>query len=256
MIPKIFWPMILVLCLSSASFARDLVKQAQINVKKSIDIKKKTQVEEDKWREERSRLIDKIKDLKEEIKLLEYQNINLRKQKNYLQNSIKKLNLEIEKAGEISKDIMPFLNSIYDRIYKFIQIDLPFLKEERLSRLNHLRKVLDDDTIPISEKYRKTMETLFIEEQYGRTTEVYKDRINLEGKEIVGNIFRFGRISLFFQSPDKKQYAMYDITNSRWIPIRSSLGRDIDIAIEIASKKRPVEIVRLPLGKVENRYAK
>ncbi len=99
---------------------------------------------------------------------------------------------------------MPFLNSIYDRIYKFIQIDLPFLKEERLSRLNHLRKVLDDDTIPISEKYRKTMETLFIEEQYGRTTEVYKDRINLEGKEIVGNIFRFGRISLFFSVSRQK----------------------------------------------------
>ena len=242
--------------IASNCLAKDMVGTATNRVKKAIEIKKKAQIKEDNWKREKMRLLQEYENLVQEIKLLEYQNMDLKKQKNYLKNSISRLNKEIKKAGEISQGIMPYLNSIYKRLSEFIKLDMPFLKQEREKRLTQLKTILDDPSISIAEKYRKTMEALFIEAEYGRTVGVYRDKITLNGKQITGNIFRLGRIAMFFQSPDKEKYAVYNVQESKWMELKPSEARDISSAIEIAQKRRPVMLLKLPIGRVETNHEK
>ena len=242
--------------IASSGLGKETIKEAENRVKKAVNIRKKAQIEQDKWIEEKNRLTQQYDLLVQEIKELEYQNQELKKQKLYLENSIDRLNRQIKKAQEISKGIMPYLKGIYKKLSEFIKLDLPFLKQEREKRLLVLNKILNDPSVSISEKYRRTMEALFIEEEYGRTVGVYREKINLNGEEITGDIFRLGRIAMFFKSPDGKKYAVYDVSKSKWIPLKSSIGTDIKIAIQIAQKTRPVKLLKLPVGKVENYHEK
>ncbi len=248
-VKKILW-IFLVLLWGSYCFGGNVVTDAKKQVKKAIDIRKKAQIEEYKWIEEKRKLTQEYEGLVQEIELLKYQNMSLKRQKVSLENSIKRLNEEIKKTGEISQGILPLLNLIYTRLSEFIDIDMPFLKEERKNRMEHLGDILNDDTVSISEKYRKVMEALFIEAEYGRTVGVYRDKINLNGQYITGTIFRLGRISMFFESPDKTKYAVFDVTDSKWKQLKLSQAKDIRTAIEIAKKRRPVELVNLPIGRI------
>lgn len=244
--------MFLVFCLVSFNLnAKSVVLESKENVIRAIDVYKKMQQSHDKWVKEKQELLKEYETLQKEVEILEYENKYLRDQKDALVNSIKKMKLEIKKTGEIKENICPYLRVIYQKLIGFVMKDLPFLKEERQARLIELQRVLDDNSTSISEKYRRTMDTLLIEAAYGRTVGVYKDEIELNGKRITGDVFRFGRIGLFFLSPDKRIVALYDISSLKWVQLRSIYAKQIKKAIEIANKIRPVTMIDLPIGKME-----
>ncbi len=220
-------------------------------VRQAIQIQKQLQIKQDKWQREKQRLLGLYKSLSQEVELLEYQNRDLEKEKKALQQNITSLRIEIKRAEEISQGIMPFLMEVYNSLCKFVKIDLPFLREEREKRLYRLKEILTDPSVSIAEKYRKTMEALFVEVKYGRSVGVYQDRVKIGGEEIVGNIFRLGRIALFFESPDRDVYAIFDPSLQRWRRLSPSIARDIATAIEIAEKRRPSSLLMLPIGKME-----
>ena len=120
-------------------------------------------------------------------------------------------------------------------------------------RLVRLDKVLKDPGISFSEKYRKVMEALFIEAEYGSTIEVYQDKIVLNegsGDGVLGNIFRLGRVSLFFLSLDNTVCGVFNPGKSQWEALPEDMLPAIRSAVEIGSKRRPVELLPLPIGRL------
>lgn len=90
--------------------------------------------------------------------------------------------------------------ALIKELHDFVAADQPFSARSgtRLTRLVELR---DDPEVPVSEKFRKVLEALLVETEYGNTIEVYQETINTGGGEMLVDIFRLGRVGLFYQSP-------------------------------------------------------
>lgn len=239
-----------VLVLSGITFAQDTADDIRNRVDQTIRIRQETQESEDQWASERETLSAKYDEL-----------IKRQKQQKDLRDALKKdiqaftaendsLTRQIEDARNISLEIRPYLEDVFKRLEETVIAGSPFLMEERTSRLKNLRTILDDPGIDVSEKFRKVMEAVFIEAEYGNTIDVYPQKITTDGKEIQAQIFRLGRLSLFFSSLDRKQTGYFDVNEKRWEILPENYNRHIGTAIDIGSKKRPVDLIDLPLGRI------
>ena len=131
-----------------------------------------------------------------------------------------------------------------------IDDSLPFLMTERCQRLEKLNNLLATPKVSISEKYRKVMEALLVEAEYGFTIEARQETIEIAGQKRLVNIFRLGRLSLFYQSLDRKECGFYNVAEKLWQPLKAKYNHDIHCALAIAAKQQPAEIISLPLGRM------
>lgn len=230
--------------------AGDVATQVKKPVSKSIDIRKQTQKKEDAWASERAALMAEYQSLEAENDRLTAAREELKKRvmaQRTLVNGLERRHREIQR---ITKELIPFMEEVYQRLVRFIEEDTPFLDSERQNRLATLRRVFDDAGVTKGEKYRKLMEALFVETEYGNTVEVYQKKIDFEGSRILVDVFRLGRISLFFQSLDGETIGYFDPADKIWKRLPEKFTHAMAEAIEMGSKRRPVDLVDLPLGKV------
>ncbi len=236
--------------MTGPSLGSDYVDRVQKPVIQSINIRQQTQKEQEQWMTERANLKAQLAALQAVNRQLLDEQQSLQKKTDSARRKTALLKQQIENSASLTREIGPFLETVHRRLSNLVADDTPFLKDERINRINALRRVLDNPDLTISEKYRRSMEALFIEAEYGSTIEVYSQTINTGGQELTASIFRLGRISLFFQSPDKNLTGYYDLREKAWKVFPDSYIRDINIAFEIAGKRRPVKIVNLPLGRL------
>ena len=128
--------------------------------------------------------------------------------------------------------------------------DVPFLNKERSLRMTSLETMITDPKVRVSEKYRRVMEALFVEAEYGASMEVYQEKVTIGTQVALGNVFRLGRVSLFFLSLDQQTCARFNVAQGRWQTLSEEYLPAIRSAVEIATKKKPVELLSLPLGRL------
>lgn len=238
------------LCVVWPAFCADFSSDVKRPVEESISIRQATQKEEDKWAKERMKLEMQFEALEREHEQLVSTKDELGKNIALRNASIESLKNKIREISRISEELLPYLDEVYDRLGDLVASESHFLKSERQARMKNLHKILGDTQVQASEKFRKVMETLFVEAEYGNTIEVYQERIMLEGNNILVNIFRLGRIVLFFQSLDQMTTGYFDVAESIWKRLPAKYNRDINTAIEIGSKRRPVDLLSLPVGRL------
>ena len=85
---------------------------------------------------------------------------------------------------------------------QFVDLDVPFLLEERKERVAKLNELMERDDVTVAEKFRKVTEAYQIEMDYGSTIEPYKDTVNIDGGTREVDFLRVGRVSLIYQSQD------------------------------------------------------
>lgn len=252
-IKKAFSTLFLVIPLfvwSLSSIAADSVSdELKTVVGEAIKTRQETQKSEDAWQIEKKKLETRLKALNAKNQTLTKTKEKLVKEVNYYETQNSQLLWEIQQSEVLTNHISPFLEVVYHRILRFIDNDTPFLAAERYDRLSRIRNLLDNPEATIGEKYRRTMEALLVELEYGNTIEVYQDRILVENYKINANIFRLGRVSLFFQTTDKKTTGRYDPAEQKWLILPRQHNRDVNTAFEIAAKRHPIEMLNLPLGK-------
>jgi hypothetical protein len=244
--------LVLVLFLStgSFSFAEQVTEKIKKPVEDSIAIRQKTQNDIEKWSEKKSMLEAEYDMLVENNKMLAMERDLLTQELESMQKRIEDLEIQIKAMEKISENLKPFLYGVYEKLLEAVDERLPFLKIERSERLANLKKILDDPQIVLGEKFRKVMEALFIETEYGNTVEVYQEKISLAEEDVLVNVLRMGRISLFFETLDQTTTGYFDLEDNQWKMLPQSANRDIRIAMEIGSKRRPADVVTLPLGRI------
>ena len=58
-----------------------------------------------------------------------------------------------------------------DALRLFIEVDIPFLLDERVARVNNLDELILRSDVTTAEKYRKVFEAYQIESDFGKTIE-------------------------------------------------------------------------------------
>ena len=157
----------------------------------------------------------------------------------------------LEEADRLSLTIQDTLNAVLIRLEDWVDRDLPFLKEEREGRIDYLKKELVKPDVSDADKLRSLLEALQIEMNYGSTVEVTQQKIELEGEELFVDLLRVGRVSVFWRTPDGKRCGEFDVGTRKWVELPGKHNRSIGIAMDMATRMRPVELLSLPLGRIE-----
>ena len=105
--------------------------------------------------------------------LLQRQIDNQEQEKAELANSMTNVAL-------IERQIIPMMTRMIDSLEQFIVLDTPFLLNERQSRLERLRGMMERSDVTAAEKFRRVIEAYQIENDYGRTIEAYRARWTLK----------------------------------------------------------------------------
>jgi len=121
---------------------------------------------------------------------------------------------------------MPLMIRMLDGLEQFIQLDLPFLRDERLDRVERLRLLMERADVTMAEKFRRLTEAFQIENDFGRTIETYRDDLAVEGATLEVDVLRLGRIGLYFQTNDAGKTGRWDPAAGEWAVLKGGLARN------------------------------
>jgi hypothetical protein len=219
-------------------------------VQQAIGIHQAAQKAQEAWRDERQAQVELYEALQQDEARLAAEKDRLVQECAARQERIAEKTRGLAGSQEIARQIEPFLGEIVALLRRRLEADLPFLTAERTRRADSLERLLADPGVTVSEKFRKALEALMVEAEYGGTVEVYQETIEVEGRPLLVNVFRLGRMSLFFQTLDRQQSGSFHVAQGTWTPLPAAFNTALETAIEIGAKRRSVELLRLPLGRM------
>jgi len=225
-------------------------RRVEKKVLETIELRQQTQKGEDVWVGKRAELLSRYRSLKSEedhLLSLKERSENLLKA---TRARIAKVERKVKESAKIKDELQSYLESVAARLDESVKNDLPFLPKERSDRMASIKETLARPDVLAAEKYRRVMEALQVETEYGHTVEVYQDTVELDGRSVLLDILRLGRLSLFCQTLDGKVVGHYDRTAGRWVHLSSTYRREINKAMGMARRERTINLIRLPIGRI------
>jgi len=153
-------------------------------------------------------------------------------------------------ASQINRNIVPVLVGMIDALDQFVQMDVPFLMEERTNRVNSLDELMQREDVTVAEKFRKVTEAYQIENDYGKTIETYKDTLEVDGKTLELDFLRIGRVSFLYQSVDGAVSGVWNQKTRSWENADDNRN-GIKAGLKIAKKQVAPDLVILPVDSAE-----
>ena len=153
-------------------------------------------------------------------------------------------------ASQINRKIVPVMTQMIDSLDQFVQLDVPFLMEERTERVDFLKELMQREDVTVAEKFRKVTEAYQIENDYGKTIETYKDTLEVDGKTLELDFLRIGRVSFLYQSVDGAVSGVWDQKTRSWVDADDNRN-GIKAGLKIAKKQVAPDLVILPVDSAE-----
>lgn len=213
-------------------------------------IMQKTQADEVEWRRLQEKLSTELESLQGQVEHLSHARDELTESNLLTRGRIESKRQQMADISLIEEEMFPFLMQLTERLQTLPDRDIPFLQTERRERIAKLSEVLRDPTVSISEKYRKSMEALQIEAEFGLTVETYQDMIKLNDQIVLVNILRLGRLGLYYVNLDESDCGFYNIADDDWQLLPKQYIHQLQTAVDIADKRRPAELLNMPLGQM------
>jgi hypothetical protein len=161
------------------------------------------------------------------------------------------LEAQVDGIELVSRDVTPLMLRMIAALDAFIELDVPFLHEERAQRMAGLRELMDRANVTEAEKYRRIMEAYQIENEYGRTIEAYRSTLRQGDRELIVDFLRVGRIALVYQSLDEAEAGAWNQQTRTWEPLDGSYRSAIRQGLRIARKRAAPDLIQLPLLNAE-----
>ncbi|WP_299493546.1 DUF3450 domain-containing protein [uncultured Shewanella sp.] len=165
--------------------------------------------------------------------------------------TMKSIQDDINGIDTLRQGVVPLMFKMVDALDQFVQLDLPFNTETRTERVANLKNLLNSAEVTLAEKYRLILDAYSIERDYGNFVAVDTGKLNMDGKEILVDFFRLGRVALYAQSLDQKSAWMYNADTKGWEKLDDSYLRDITKGIRIARKQGAPDLFALPIPAAE-----
>ncbi len=216
----------------------------------TVDIQQDTQKKKAYWIKEKAQLEARYRSATAHTESLERLRAQLGKKIKATQNEVQGLHRRLEESSRLEQGLQEIMEALFLKLEARINNDLPFLPEERTNRLSSIKETMAQEDLSSSDKLRRLFEALQIESEYGDTVEVYQQQIIVAGQPIFADIFRLGRLSIFWQTPDGKRVGEYDRVAKKWVALPAVQKKEIQKAVDMANKRRPIELIELPIGRL------
>lgn len=202
--------------------------------------------------EQRNDLVSDYKMSLKEIDGLQVYNAQLGRQISNQEAEMAQLNGSLDRVAVVDRQMTPLMIRMIDGLEQFINLDVPFLPQERNERLRNLKDLMTRSDISTAEKFRNLIEAYKVENDYGRTIEAYVEEIEVDGAVREVDVLRVGRVALLYQTQDRATTGMWNIREKRWEELGAEYKNPVRNGIRVARKQAAPELLRVPLNAPEN----
>jgi hypothetical protein len=154
-------------------------------------------------------------------------------------------NKELAEIETTTREVMPLMQKMLDTLGRFVELDVPFLLEERSKRVATLKDMMARADVSVSEKYRRIVEAYVVEMEYGRTIEAYEGKLSGTDERTV-QLLRVGRVSLLYQTMDGKETGYWDMDKKAWV-VDNHYAHAFREGTHVAKKLGAPDILRAPV---------
>lgn len=132
-----------------------------------------------------------------------------------------------------------------EQLTRWIESDLPFLRGERLARVEGVEVSSQES----AERIAELLEAWRAELAYGRQVDSWRGRLQRDGgapREV--DYLRIGRIGLYYLTPDGREGGVWDQQRGEWLALEERARREVRNGLRIADDQRTPELLQLPLS--------
>ena len=192
-------------------------------------------------------LADQYRAVNKEIDGLKVYNRLMTAQTNGQQATLDDISLSMDQVDVINRQIFPLMTRMIDGLEQSIQLDIPFLMEERTDRVDNLKEIMQRSDVSVAEKFRKVMEAYQIENDYGSSSETYRQSLTIDDTTRDYNMLRIGRIGLYFQSDDSRITGAWDADQGAFVILGNEHRNEIKKGIRMAKDLIAPELLLIPV---------
>jgi hypothetical protein len=192
-------------------------------------------------------LVQEYRDVAKIVDGLEVYNASYRRTIAEQEKTIAQYDKSIEDAAALQRQIPPLMERMMEGLEQFVELDMPFLLDQRQARLKLIRDTFSDSSVNVAEKFRLVLAAYQQEINYGRAMETYTDTLDVGGVDRDVDILRVGRIALIYQTSDQTQTGVWDKNSKQWVTLEDDYRRPVANAIRMAQDLASTEILELPI---------
>jgi hypothetical protein len=173
-------------------------------------------------------------------------NTQLQRQVEKQQSKIAEIEHTLGEIAMMERQIAPLLLRMINGLEQFIELDMPFLLDERRDRIQALKDMLDRPDVSIAEKFRQVMEAFEIERSYGITLEAWQDTLQFDQPRDV-EMLRIGRVALIYSTLDGSAMGVWNSTSRQFEPLDARYRREVRKGLRMARRQQAPELLTLPV---------
>lgn len=148
----------------------------------------------------------------------------------------------------VTRETLPVLmRDRVERLRQWIKADLPFLREERLARVESLEAMLVDPALSSAEKLDRVLSAWRAELEYGREIDAWRGALVGSADRQV-EYLRLGRIGFYYLTPDGEQGGVWKASAGEWQPLNGAQLAEVRKGLSIAREQRAPELLALPVS--------
>jgi hypothetical protein len=159
---------------------------------------------------------------------------------------IESLTKQVDEVTVVGRRVLPLMVRMIGGLETFVALDVPFLPGERQGRIADLRAMMDRADVTIAEKYRRILEAYQIENEYGRTIEAYRGKLDDGDASRTVDFLRVGRNVLLYQTLDGRESGAWDAKAGAWTEV-AGYRIPIQQGIRMARKQVAPDLIRVPM---------
>lgn len=198
--------------------------------------------------DEAKRLLERFRALTTRLETEQQFNSQLSARTSRQAGEIAAIERQLRDLSQTEREIAPLLERMHSALVQFVELDVPFLREERALRLETLGALLKRSETSLAEKFRRLLSAYQVEVDYGRTLEAYQARLPIAERPVMVHVLRFGRVGLYYMSLDEQTVGHWNRELRRWQPLLGAHRAAVRRGLAVARHQSPPELLPLPVS--------
>lgn len=231
---------------AAAQDPETVVSSMRVQVQTDADAAR-SQQQIDQLADETRRMFEDYRDAMAEIEQLQIYNQQMERQVANQEREMANLQRQIDEFEQVERGITPLMVRMVETLDEFIELDAPFLPEERRNRIEQVKSLMDDANVAVGERYRRLMEAYTIEMDYARNMDAYTGMLDFGGREREVNFLRVGRLALLYQTKDRNETGYWDAYNEQWVVLGDEFRNPVNNGIRMAQRLAAPDLIMLPI---------
>jgi septal ring factor EnvC (AmiA/AmiB activator) len=192
-------------------------------------------------------LLDQYRSALSTLENLKDYNAQMERQVGDQKQEIARREAELGQIEQTRRHILPFMLRMLKVYEQLVELDIPFLPQERQRRVEQLKAMMNRSDITLAEKYRRLLEAYRVEAEYGHNIEAYQGKLENGGTVRTVQFLRLGRVGLYYLTLDGRRAASWHPRKKQWLELEEGYCEPLKQAILIAERQLPPDLVKLPL---------